>query len=471
MTTTAFIRRIGVLAIYLLILHGCKPNLEAPTPGTGGADFTKYVAIGNSLTSGFTNNGLYRAGQNYAYPLTISKQMQAAGGGPFNMPFFPEGSPGSGYLTFTGFDASFSPITPLVSPDITQVDPNVLTGTPLNFVDVPNGLALNNLGVPGIRISDLTDINYGVASNSHSFNVFFERMLPDATPLTYTQYVLQTKPTFFTCWLGNNDVLGFAAAGATGAPITNQAEIEAKLGSLIDSLVAGGAKGLLANIPNVVDAPLFTTIAFNAKSITMPDSISALNTYYQDYNRKIDSLNAIDTGSRAHITWVAGQNPPIIVDAATVPAKQSLSAVGNIRQLRQGELILLTGAGSYGGRRGSYTPLDDQYTLTASELDFISQRTMAINNFIKVLATTKGLAFFDAQQYLSDLKAGRINEQGIAIGAGFITGGAFSLDGVHPTPRGYALIANAMINKINNQYGSSLSGVNIADFPGVLFPQ
>ena len=36
-----------------------------------------------------------------------------------------------------------------------------------------------------------------------------------------------------------------------------------------------------------------------------------------------------------------------------------------------------------------------------------------------------------------------------------VTGGAFSLDGVHPNSRGYALIANEMLKALDLTYGSN----------------
>ena len=59
--------------------------------------------------------------------------------------------------------------------------------------------------------------------------------------------------------------------------------------------------------------------------------------------------------------------------------------------------------------------------------------------------------------------------QGVDIdgdGAADITtgylGGLFSLDGIHPTPTGNALIANAFIAAINQRFGNSIQPVNVA---------
>ena len=49
----------------------------------------------------------------------------------------------------------------------------------------------------------------------------------------------------------------------------------------------------------------------------------------------------------------------------------------------------------------------------------------------------------------------------------FVTGGGFSLDGVHPTPRGYAYAANLAIQAINNRYGGTIPQVLIGNYPTI----
>jgi lysophospholipase L1-like esterase len=44
-----------------------------------------------------------------------------------------------------------------------------------------------------------------------------------------------------------------------------------------------------------------------------------------------------------------------------------------------------------------------------------------------------------------------------------------SLDGVHPSPKGYAQIANKFLEAINAKYGSNFKGVNLGQYR-ILFP-
>ena len=67
-------------------------------------------------------------------------------------------------------------------------------------------------------------------------------------------------------------------------------------------------------------------------------------------------------------------------------------------------------------------------------------------------------------------KASGIQYDGVKYNAKFVTGGAFSLDGVHLTGRGYAVIANEFIIAINGKYNANLPKVNPNKYSGVKFP-
>ena len=67
-------------------------------------------------------------------------------------------------------------------------------------------------------------------------------------------------------------------------------------------------------------------------------------------------------------------------------------------------------------------------------------------------------------------RASGIQFDGVKYTAKFVTGGSFSLDGVHLTGRGYAIIANEFIKSINRTYGSTLPQVNVNSYSGVTFP-
>ena len=85
------------LAAGLLSFAACKTEINTPKPSRGTADFSRYISVGNSLTAGYADGGLYRDGQLNSYPSIIAAQMQKVGGGAFTQPLFtPEQSNGSG---------------------------------------------------------------------------------------------------------------------------------------------------------------------------------------------------------------------------------------------------------------------------------------------------------------------------------------------------------------------------------------
>ena len=67
--------------------------------------------------------------------------------------------------------------------------------------------------------------------------------------------------------------------------------------------------------------------------------------------------------------------------------------------------------------------------------------------------------------------ASGIQFDGVKYSATFVTGGTFSLDGVHLTGRGYAVVANEFLKAINYKYKSNLPMVNPNSYSGVTFPK
>ena len=114
--------------------------------------------------------------------------------------------------------------------------------------------------------------------------------------------------------------------------------------------------------------------------------------------------------------------------------------------------------------------MQDNTTLTASETALVKVATDAYNAKIKSVATAKGLAFVDANALMTQIANGGISANGFTVTSAFVTGGGFSTDGVHPSPRGYALIANKFIEAVNTKYGSNLKGVSLENYR-ILFPK
>ena len=90
-----------------------------------------------------------------------------------------------------------------------------------------------------------------------------------------------------------------------------------------------------------------------------------------------------------------------------------------------------------------------------------------VEQTIENLATQFDLTYFDVNTFFNGVAANGFQAGSAFLTADYVTGGTFSLDGVHPSPRGYSVIANQMIDIINTKYGSNLPTVNPVDYTGL----
>ena len=263
-------------------------------------------------------------------------------------------------------------------------------------------------------------------------------------------------------WLGIDDVLSYALNGGQGddtgfalpvsAPyfynpndISPTNAFDSSYDQALNAAISTGASGALINIPDITTLPYFTTIPANGLNLTRQGQADTLQTLWGTVIKKV---------------FQTGANYFIIVDHNNV-----------VRQAVPGELILLTTpmdsikcAGW-----GSTKPIPAKYVLTTDEIQFIRNATDAYNSFIKFEAVRHHLAYVDVNSYINTLFSG-MSFNGIHYSAQFVMGGAFSLDGIHLTQRGYALVANEIIRTINGHYGSTIPAIDANKYHGVDFP-
>ena len=82
----------ALLAFLGLFLVSCSEDdtvVDMPTPElpidytSGTADFSNYVAVGNSLTAGYSDFALFIEGQTNSFPNMLAENFALAGGGAF----------------------------------------------------------------------------------------------------------------------------------------------------------------------------------------------------------------------------------------------------------------------------------------------------------------------------------------------------------------------------------------------------
>ena len=113
---------------------------------------------------------------------------------------------------------------------------------------------------------------------------------------------------------------------------------------------------------------------------------------------------------------------------------------------------------------GVSLPLEDKWVLTPEEQQEISAATSAYNASITAAASSNGLALVDLDAILQQAAISGISEGSFNLTTDLVTGGLISLDGVHLTARGYAIMANAFLEAIDATYGSNfIASGNAAD--------
>ncbi|MDO4224333.1 MAG: G-D-S-L family lipolytic protein, partial [Bergeyella zoohelcum] len=263
----------------------------------GEADFSKYVALGNSLTAGYRDNALYISGQNESYPNMIAQQMKAVGGGEFKQPLMADdlgGIPSIGRankLVLSLVNGELSPVT--ASGTGTTTLTNIYASGPYQ-----------NMGVPGAKVSHLLAPGYGSAANLSAgrANPYFVRFASSATTSVIADFISQ-KPTFFSLWIGNNDALLYALAGGDSSveTLTSAADFKTYYTLLATQIATTGAKGIVANIPDVTAIPSLTTVPYNPLSVSVlgSDNIDKLN--QRIYGPLKQVLTALGAGDRINL--------------------------------------------------------------------------------------------------------------------------------------------------------------------------
>ncbi len=257
-------KSIYILAAFAAItFNSCKSDFDEPAYSAGTANFTTYVAVGNSLTAGYQDNALSLAGQQNAYPAILSSVFSKVGGAKeFNTPYL------------TGVDAT-NGVNPAPDPgnflrtvsklilkkDLIDCLGNKSLGPSLFAAPIVNNVSFytdrvdttgkkhfHNMGVPGAKVRDVISTLYG--NVLFGGNPFYARFATNPGTSSMLSDAAAANPTFFTLWIGNNDVLGYATAGGTGtiggflsSDITPVDSFESAYANIVNVLTSNGAKG------------------------------------------------------------------------------------------------------------------------------------------------------------------------------------------------------------------------------------
>ena len=498
-----------LLLASVVLLGACEPEFENAVTDegfytSGDADLSTFVAVGNSLTAGYADGALYITGQENSFPNIMAGQFEKAGGGEFTQPLVDDNLGG---LLLSGTQIAGNRFVLSVDQN-GNPGPTRLEGNPTT--DAANQLAspFGNMGIPGAKSYHLVAPGYGSLAGAAQglANPYFARIATSETA-TVAGDAASLAPSFFALWIGNNDILSYATSGGSGVDqtgnfdpstygsndITDPNVFAQVYTQTVDALSASATGGVLFNIADVTSIPFFTTVP--VQSIPLDAATAAfVNSQFALYNTQVlpglvqfGVITAEEAAARV-VNFQEGINFPImsdddLTDIAPIlqgppfnldPATAGL--LGTLRQANENDLVVLTAASVLGTEAipgdtssviGVGVPLADEFVLTAVEQDRVAAANAAYNATIQAVANANGLAFVDARSSLAQVATVGVPYEGGVLTSEFVTGGGFSLDGVHPTARGYAYVANLAIDAINDTYNATIPKVLIGNYPTI----
>ncbi len=471
--------RLACALLATLLLAGCallvpeEEDLLAPADDyvldSGEADFSVYVALGNSLTAGYQSAALYQSTQVNGYAALLARAMGVA---EFELPLIAD--PGFYANEITGPDLAGH--LRLVFED----GETVVEKTPWpDDVDEIEDLFLNaelagpyhNLAVPGAVTYDLDhSLNAQdcyTAILAAEENTYFDIVLRnaaidwtthggEAADLTQLDQAMLLAPTFLTLWIGNNELLLPATRGIGNALYEPAAFAEFYgeiLAALADALPA--TEVVAANVPPVTAAPFFTTLDWfvtDAAGEPAPDPGSG----------QPIGLLAEDRGEGGRL----GPGDLVTLEALdSLDAGRGADAWALVRRIMTDEGVdSATAAALLPVRYPSAgLPLGGELTLIAEEAAAIAAATEAYNTVIDTSCARRGIPVLDTHGIMAAAATGGVDYDGLHLTAEFVTGGLFSLDGIHPSSFGHAYIASRFIALINERYGANLRPPSLAE--------
>ncbi len=504
-----------------------NPVPTAPNYTSGSADFSTFVAIGNSLTAGYMDGALYNDGQANSIPAVMAEQFTAAGGGAFNQPDI-NSENGFNTVVNPNPDGNGNVIGRFIL-DTSIPGPVPTAGEPITAY-TGNTSELNNFAVPGVTVGDLlvpTSPNPALAA-------LYYRFASNPGTSTIIGDAVARQPSFVHLWIGSNDVLGYAAGGAANeAILTSTADFNIRFNAALGTITSNtSASGVVSTVPFVLYTPYFRAVTWDAIALDNATATQA-NAGLAAVNGAIQGLvtagliTQTDADERA-ISYSEGNNPILVHDddladlgpffdilqgAGQIDAAQraALTPYEQARPLRSDELVTFTAATLLGSEAdgdntvpdtpiGVVIPLGydfptganssgDRFFLDTAEQGLIAQRIGEFNGVIATavagsggrfvlhdmnrgipgLSIESGTGFF-ADLFGLDGSLG-VEEEGITLLPDFSPNGIFSTDGIHPNQRGYALIANEILDVISEEFGATLPRVDVLGKPSVILAQ
>ncbi|MEO5977623.1 MAG: hypothetical protein ABIS36_18010 [Chryseolinea sp.] len=511
-----------IFYILIFVMMACDQDvikLEAPeaTPGescgnveAGTANFTKFIAVGNSFVAGFQAGALFTEGQDNSLAAILNKQFECAGASAtfkqptinsalgYNIFISPNPTTGGIVLGRLLLQGTSPKPTPQISNNAALPNPAVNPG----FLYSGTKSELNNFGIQAIVVGQALIPATGAwagAGVDPRFNPFYGRL---AYPGTGTSTIIGDAAaaggTIFLLWLGMDDFFLNAAFGGDGtkAPLTTAPAFQSQYSAAVAAMLGSNPelKGVIVNFPNIFVMPHFTSVTWNALPLDATTAAGLTASLANNYNAFLSGMVGAgvitDTESAARkIVYAVGQNGILMDDETLTDLSPYMTGpytgllpYARTRQTKQGDILPLS-AGSVIGTTiggdatkvyGVSVPLPDQYVLIPIESAAIETARQAFNVTVKAVADANPnrLAHADMSKTMDEFIAHKIyvlNNVSITPNINPPTG-IYSEDGIHPNSRGYAFMSRTIVQAINDRFGATINLTDISNYRATALP-
>ena len=469
-------RDLLVAALAIALAAGCSSGSSLPQinrAATGNAVFSRLVGVGDSLTAGEQSGallgatgvtspvsgypgGLVPPGQEFGFWSILYQRgtgtPQAAMFNPATSPLPLVRGPGLGsqlVITPTGaIAATQSPCSAFnnagyavggfgatrmsLSQNVLDLGvPGITAHEALYMTGPLTGPASGPMCTYPLNPADPTSALQAVVSDESGVFLPVLGAFSGIAPRTEVNIAASLHPTLATVWLGANDLVKFTFSGGR-APVDTPAQLQSDLTQTIRTLQATGSRVVIANIPDVLDLPQFfrggptLTATLEAPPFSVPAIPAAAVTAYiaatygvgpGGYLTETGFFKTVATLQGGSVTPVLSAPGDYLVDAFALQVR---------------------------GLNGEY------------------------NAAVSAAALSTGVPLVDIRGIFHAIKTAG----GIPINPPFCCtlgfgGGLLSIDGLHPSNTGYALIANAFIQTIDARYGATAPPLSAAELQAV----
>jgi lysophospholipase L1-like esterase len=394
----------------LFILAACSD--DRTTGPAGQAAFSRYVAIGTSLSMGVMSDGVVYFSQQQDWTKLLSHQAMA----PYTQPLIQAPGCFSPLIAPLQFSRRLSGISAASNPATSVPD---TTCAPFGSYSLPT----NDVAIDGANTYDALRITpESAAVETVKRRRQYRLVLPPKT--TQVTAMMQQQPTLVSVELGANEALGVtsglvlpAAAYRTPYTLVPNSVWQPVYSQVLDSVKKTGAKAILVSVPNIA----------NIVSFRSGDELWQDRAEFANYGVVVNP----DCQGNTNLIFVPTKVATAVGTAAATGTPYNLSCTD-----------------APGSQDGILTPADVA-TVTAV--------IGGMNTYIQGQASANGWAYLELNTVLAKAVANRgpysVTKQLTCLRP---YGQYISMDGVHPNVQGYQEMANAAAEALNTTYGFAI---------------